>query len=850
MKSDFKFSNLCGTVYKQGNLIFTPDGNSVLSPVGNRLTVFDLVNNKATTFPFENRKNIARIALSPSSSLLISVDEDGRALLVNYNRQVVLHHFNFKDKVYDLQFSPDGKYFAVTHGKQVQLWKTPGFHREFTPIVLHRTYTGHYDDVISISWAPDSKFFVTTSKDMSARIYSTNPTEGFVPRTLSGHRDSVLGAWFSKDMDCIFTVSKDGALFEWRYQLANPKEQDEDEDSGDETAMDLDDGPRKWKVVQRHYFNQDHAKVVCAAYHAASGMMVVGFANGVFGIWELPSFNNIHSLSISQKKIDSVTINSTGEWLAFGASKLGQLLVWEWQSESYVLKQQGHFYDMNCLSYSSDGQSVVTGGDDGKVKVWNTISGFCFVTFSDHTSRVTATEFAKNGQVVFSASLDGTVRAYDLVRYRNFRTFTTPTPVQFSSLAVDPSGEIVCAGAQNTFEIYVWSVQTGKLLDILAGHTAPISGLAFSPTAQFLASSSWDRTIRTWDVFGRGKSVESFTHMSEVLALAFRPDGKELCGSTLDGQLSFWNADDALQTNVIDGRRDISGGRKATDKISADNSTSGKHFNSLCYTADGTCIIGGGNSKYVCIYDVKSNILVKKWQISKNLSFDGTLEFLNSKNMTEAGAVDLIDDDDFSDLEDRQDNALPGTKDLSKRNVRPEIRTKAVRFSPTGRSWAAASTEGLLIYSLDDTLMFDPFDLEIDITPETILETLDEKDYLKALVMAFRLNERQYIQRCYEAIPPSDVRLVARQLPTKYLERLMKFIASYMEDSPHLEFHLIWCTSLLISHGKYLKDHSGEFLTVFRGLQKGVGKMHEDLAKVCNDNTYTLEYLLSQAEKN
>lgn len=41
---------------------------------------------------------------------------------------------------------------------------------------------------------------------------------------------------------------------------------------------------------------------------------------------------------------------------------------------------------------------------------------------------------------VVTASLDGTVRAYDLVRYRNFRTMTTPTPVQFLSLAVDASG--------------------------------------------------------------------------------------------------------------------------------------------------------------------------------------------------------------------------------------------------------------------------------------------------------------------------------------------------------------------------------------------------------------------------
>lgn len=45
----------------------------------------------------------------------------------------------------------------------------------------------------------------------------------------------------------------------------------------------------------------------------------------------------------------------------------GQLLVWEWQSESYVFKQQGHFNNMASLAYSPDGQYIVTGGDDGKV---------------------------------------------------------------------------------------------------------------------------------------------------------------------------------------------------------------------------------------------------------------------------------------------------------------------------------------------------------------------------------------------------------------------------------------------------------------------------------------------------
>ena len=83
---------MLGTVYKQGNLQFTADGNSIISPVGNRVAVFDLLkyalyylscflmliharSNKSRTLPFENRKNIARIALSPDSNVLLSVDE-------------------------------------------------------------------------------------------------------------------------------------------------------------------------------------------------------------------------------------------------------------------------------------------------------------------------------------------------------------------------------------------------------------------------------------------------------------------------------------------------------------------------------------------------------------------------------------------------------------------------------------------------------------------------------------------------------------------------------------------------------------------------------------------------------
>ena len=94
---------------------------------------------------------------------------------------------------------------------------------------------------------------------------------------------------------------------------------------------------------------------------------------------------------------------------------------------------------------------------------------------------------------------------------------------------------------------------------------------------------------------------------------------------------------------------------------------------------------------------------------------------LNSKNMTDAGPLDLIDDDN-SDEEGmdygRRGQGLPGT---GRNGSRAAVRTKCLQICPTGRSWAAATCEGVLLFSMDDDLVFDPTDLDIDVTPEVIL---------------------------------------------------------------------------------------------------------------------------------
>lgn len=56
--------------------------------------------------------------------------------------------------------------------------------------------------------------------------------------------------------------------------------------------------------------------------------------------------------------------------------------------------------------------------------------------------------------------------------------------------------------------------------------------------------------------------------------------------------------------------------------------------------------------------------------------------------------------------------------DDGSRRTREEARSSCVRFSPTGREWAVCTTDGLLLYSLDDATAFDPSELDESVTPE------------------------------------------------------------------------------------------------------------------------------------
>ena len=98
-----------------------------------------------------------------------------------------------------------------------------------------------------------------------------------------------------------------------------------------------------------------------------------------------------------------------------------------------------------------------------------------------------------------------------------------------------------------------------------------------------------------------------------------------------------------LHAHCAQARRDIRGGRLATDRRAAGNSAAGAAFTSLAYSADGAFLFAAGTSKWVCVYDTEERVLLRRFQLSKSLSLDGVLDQLNSKNVTDAGPLELLD---------------------------------------------------------------------------------------------------------------------------------------------------------------------------------------------------------------
>jgi WD40 repeat protein len=93
--------------------------------------------------------------------------------------------------------------------------------------------------------------------------------------------------------------------------------------------------------------------------------------------------------------------------------------------------------------------------------------------------------------------------------------------------------------------------QGTKEMATLAGHSGVITFVAFSPDGKTLATASWDKSIKLWDV-AKGKELLSLKgHSHEVWCVAFAPDGKTLASSSADGKVKLWEVATGTEVRTL-----------------------------------------------------------------------------------------------------------------------------------------------------------------------------------------------------------------------------------------------------------------------------------------------------------
>ena len=478
--------------------------------------------------------SVRSAAFSPDGARLASAGDDGTVRVWNSTTgQDILTlegHANFA--IPYVAYSPDGKHLACANG-DVTVWDT-ATGKEIHVLKGHRLPGNGAATAVGVAFGPDGlKLATAGGMDNSAKVWDT--VTGSETLTLKGHTQRVDSVAFSPDGSRLATGSFDQSVKVWDaitgreirtlnadliWSVAFSADGRHLAACGSSGTVKLWDAATGKEAVSL----KGHSSPAYGVAFSPDGRRIVSAGEDhTVKVWDTATGREIRALKAHAGRVLGVSFSSDGKRLA-STSLDGTVKVWD---ATAALESMPWFQFIERMKRTGSW-------------LWHTGSGQETLTIGWQTGWIQALSFSTDGERVISGSADGTVKAWDLANGRE--TLSVKHAEGVLAITLSPDGHrLASAGFDRT--VRLWDAASGKETLALKGHTRTIMSLAFSPDGRRLASASEDRMVKIWDATAGQVLFTLSKHTGGVNGVAFAPDGILLASCSGDQTVRVWNAE-------------------------------------------------------------------------------------------------------------------------------------------------------------------------------------------------------------------------------------------------------------------------------------------------------------------
>jgi WD40 repeat protein len=253
------------------------------------------------------------------------------------------------------------------------------------------------------------------------------------------------------------------------------------------------------------------------------------------------------------KAVSSVAVSPDGRRIVSG-SEDGLVKVWDAATGQALLTFGGHTEFIMAVAFSPDGGRILTGGGQwgqgehpGDLKVWEATSGRLLLDLRGHKYFVWSLAFSADGQRIVSGAGDwgsgpGEIKVWNAGTGQEDLTFTGNAGAG-KCVAFSPDGQRIVGGSAD-----VWDAATGQVVLRLQGHDGFVRDATFSPDGRRIAAGNL-----VWDGATGQELVVLKGHGGWVNSITFSPDGSRLATGSSDQTIKVWDAATGLETLTIKG---------------------------------------------------------------------------------------------------------------------------------------------------------------------------------------------------------------------------------------------------------------------------------------------------------